>query len=278
MNKSTTLIKKHPILSTLILIVFANGITDLPLQNLLYNFMPYEFALMISIIILQMGSFGFFMYIARKLGFSNTFNMNLSKPIKDLWITIPFFLLIIINTSEQMKLKFITDTPIIFILYFFAFLSTGFFEEILFRGIGFNLINNKFGSNTKGFYFSLFLSNFIFGFSHITHLLKGTVPLINFLNQLIYASIVGILFTALYLRCNTLLIPMLLHGLIDITGCTRYLFIKSPQLYLQSLIQTPVSYKDIFSNLLLFLPFLIWALFLLRKAKFNNNNKSKINI
>lgn len=279
MNKLITLIKNKPILSTLILIILTNEITNFPLQNYLSNFIPYQYALMISIFVLQMGCFGFLMYLSNKIGISSTFNMNLSKPIKKLWIAIPFSLLIVINVLGDMNLETITNNLLLLILYFFAFLSTGFFEEILFRGIAFNLINNKFGSSNKGFYFSLFISNFIFGSAHITHLFNGTMPLINFLNQLMYASVIGILFAALYLRCNTLLIPILIHGLIDITGCTNFLSITSQDLYLQSLVQPTITYKNIIANLIIFLPLLIWGVFLLRKANPNNNNiSSEINI
>lgn len=278
MNKLIALTKNKPILSTLILIIVFNELTDLPLQNYLYNFMPYQTALMLTIIILQMGSFGVLMFMARKLGFSDTFNLDMSKPIKSIWLIIPLTALIGINCAENMKLEFITNNPSIFILYSFAFLSTGFFEEVLFRGIGFNLINNKFGISKKGFYFSLFISNFIFGFSHITHLLDGTMPLLNFLNQTIYATIIGIFFTALYLRCNTLWIPILFHGLVDITGCTEYLSITSPGLYFQSLVQKPISYSNFFGTFLIFLPILFFALFLLRKITPNiSNNKIETN-
>lgn len=275
MNKLITLIKNKPILSTIILIIIFNEFTDLPLQNCLYNFMPYQPALMISGIALQMSCFGFLMLMAKKLGFSNTFNLNLSKPIKSLWLILPLIMLVLINCFSDMKLVTVTNSPLIFILYTFLFLSTGFIEEMLFRGIGFNLINNKFGKNNKGFYLSLFIPNFLFGFSHITHLFDGTMPLMNFLNQISYATILGIFFTAIYLRCNTLWIPILFHGLIDITGCTNYLSITSPELYFQSLVQKPISYADLFVSFLIFLPLLLWGLFLLRKVKPSYKQKNK---
>ncbi len=105
------------------------------------------------------------------------------------------------------------------------------------------------------------------------------MPLINFLNQLMYASVIGILFAALYLRCNTLLIPILIHGLIDITGCTNFLSITSQDLYLQSLVQPTITYKNIIANLIIFLPLLIWGVFLLKNSNPNKNNiSSEINI
>lgn len=265
MNKLIALIKNKPILSSLVLIILANVFTELPLRNYLSNFMSYQAALMISIFALQMSCFGFLVYLSHKLNIYDSFNMNLSKPVKNLWIALPFALLILINVIGGIKLEYIINNPLTFILYVFAFLSTGFFEEILFRGILFNLINNKFGSNNKGFYFSLFISSFIFGSCHITHLLDGTMPLLNFLNQMFYASVIGVLFTALYLRCNTLLVPILIHGLIDITGCTEFLSITSKELYFQSLIHSPITYKTIVGNLIIFLPLLIWGIFLLRK-------------
>lgn len=264
MNK---FIKNKPIIFSLILILSANGFTDFPLKNYLCNFMPYQYALMISIFILQMTCFGILLYISYKIEISNLFNINLSKPVKSLYLIIPFFILIITNIPDTLTLEYIKNNLSLFIRYTFAFLSTGFFEEILFRGIIFNLINNKFGSTRRGFFFSLFISNFLFGATHIINLLNGTMPAINFFNQLIYASIIGILFTAIYLRCNTLLIPILIHGLIDVTGCTEFLKITSSELYFESLKQSPITYSNLIVTLIIFLPLLIWALFLLRKFK-----------
>lgn len=99
MNKLITLIKNKPILSTLILIIITGNLTDIPLQNYLCKFMPYPASLMLSIFIVQIGSFGLCIYVIHKLDFSNTLNMSLSKPIKDLWITIPFLVLILSNCS-----------------------------------------------------------------------------------------------------------------------------------------------------------------------------------
>lgn len=271
MNKLTEILKNKPILSSIILILLTNEITDFPLKDYLCNFIPYEAALMISISILQMGCFGFLLCLSYKLGIAKQFNLNLSQPVKSLWLIIPFFLLIIANIADDMNSSYPAVNSLILVLYSFAFLSTGFFEEILFRGIIFTLINNKLSSRKHGFYLSLFISSFLFGAAHITNFLKGTVPFSNFINQLIYAAVIGVLFTALYLRCNTLWFPIVIHGLIDVTGCTEYLLITSKELYFQSLVQSAITYDKIISTLLLFIPFLIWALFLLRKSKISTS-------
>ena len=106
MNKLIELIKSKPILSSLLLIISANAITNFPLQNYLSNFMSYQAALMISIFVLQMSCFGILMYLSHKIGISNAFNMNLSKPIKSLWLIIPFLILVIINVYCTMKLEY----------------------------------------------------------------------------------------------------------------------------------------------------------------------------
>lgn len=278
MDKLINLIKKRPIISSFIIAVCANQYTELPLRSFLSSFMTYQAALMLSIFILQMSCFGLLLYLSHRLDCAHSFNLRLSQPIKSLWLIIPFFIFIIANIIDCMKPEHITDNPPIFILYSFAFLSTGFFEEILFRGILFNLINDKFGSTNKGFFFSVFASSIFFGSAHIVNFFNGTMPLINFINQCIYASIIGVLFTALYLRCNTLLIPIIIHGLIDITGCTEFLAITSEQLFTSSRVQSVIDYKTIIATLILFLPFLLWSLFLLRKVKPEKNSSLKLSI
>lgn len=162
MNKLFKFIKSKPIITLIILILATNWITEFPLQDYLERFIGYQPALMISITVLQMGCFAFLLYLAHKLNISDSFNLNLKKPVKCLWLTIPFLVLVALNLTE-MKLSYITEKPLVFFLYTLAFLSTGFFEEILFRGIGFNLIYEKFGENRKSFYFSVILSSIILG-------------------------------------------------------------------------------------------------------------------
>lgn len=268
MNTIINTIKKYTFISIFIMIILTNAITDFPLQDYLSSYISYQASLMISIFIKQMGCFLVLLYLALKLKISDTFNLKLSKPVRDLVLIIPLLMICAINITD-IKISDLPNDKLILVLYFFAFLSTGFFEEILFRGVIFNLILDKYGKSRHMFLFSVIISNLIFGASHITNLLNGTVPLINFLNQLMYATIIGILFTALYLRCNTLLIPIILHGLIDITGCIEFLAITSKELQFQARVQQAVSIDTIISNLILFIPLLIWALFLLRKVKFN---------
>ena len=260
------IIKNKPIIFSLILILLANAYTEFPLRDYLSNFMPYKYAFLSSIFILQMSCFGCLFYISHKLNISNLYNLTLSKPVKSLYLIIPFIPLIITNVPHDMT-SYISNDYLGFILYCFAFLSTGFFEEILFRGIIFNLINNKFGSTKKGFIFSLFISSFLFGASHIVNFLNGTMLPLNFFNQFIYASILGLLFTAIYLRCNTLIVPILIHGFFDITGCKEYLQMTSNELFLESLKQPPITYSNLITTILIFTPLLIWGLFLLRKYK-----------
>lgn len=91
MNKLLDFMKSKPFITALILIVLLNEYTKLPLQDFLSYFMPYQNALMISIFVLQMSNFAFLLYLSKKLGISYSYNLKLSKLLKSLYITIPFY-------------------------------------------------------------------------------------------------------------------------------------------------------------------------------------------
>lgn len=101
------------------------------------------------------------------------------------------------------------------------------------------------------------------------------MPLLNFLDQSFYAAIIGVVFTAIYLRCKSLLIPILIHGIIDVTGDSEYLDIVSKSLYVKARVQPVVTPEHILRTLIIFIPLLLWGLFLLRKAAPQRNKADK---
>lgn len=271
MNKLIEIIKKFPIIFGIILTLLLDKITDLPIQDLFTGFMSYQTAFLLHISLIQVSAGLLSILILKKLKLNNCFNLfskiNVTKKSHGFFLLLAFMSIIIIINMISLPYDEIFKNPAgNLFLYFLAFMSTGFYEELVSRALVFNVINNKYGKTRKGFFLSIFAANLIFGGTHIVWYFMGLYPLSTSLNQIMYAFLIGVFFSALYLKYDSLLIPMVFHGLIDVTGCTSFLKITSKELYNASLVQSPVGIEDFIASLIIFLPFFLIGLFMLRNV------------
>lgn len=147
------------------------------------------------------------------------------------------------------------------ILGVLTMLGVGIREEVFFRGIIGNSLALKYGTTTKGLWFAVLLSSFMFGCVHLGNLMAGVAP-IGVLTQTIAGTALGSVFIAIYLRGGSIWIPVIIHAIIDTSG-----------LFASTFTQSTVTINDEISglsivNALVVLPiFLGISAFLLRKSK-----------
>jgi CAAX amino terminal protease family. len=110
------------------------------------------------------------------------------------------------------------------------------------------------------------ISSMIFGFLHIVNIFAGD-PVLATLSQIVDATAIGLFFAVVFLRTKKLWIPILLHGLLNLS-VQIFDAIVSPDLLFQS--STPQTEVDIIGliiyTLFITLPMLTAALVLLRKV------------
>ena len=96
-----------------------------------------------------------------------------------------------------------------------AHLSVGFYEELLFRVFftGYILKYFKTKDNDNSIIKALIISSCVFG---VFHLQNGFS--IETYAQIIYAGFLGVSFFVLYLKSGNIVLPMILHALINISG------------------------------------------------------------
>jgi len=145
------------------------------------------------------------------------------------------------------------------------FLGTGIFEEVLVRGLIFKILLLTMGHTKRGIIKACFISSAVFGVVHIVNVIVDGefLPVVA---QVIYATFIGVFYAALFLRTKTLWVPILLHGLSNVSSQIFYV-ILSPYV-LQDLMQnqTDPSIIDAFIPVVFSIPFLIVGLVLLRKV------------
>ena len=103
-----------------------------------------------------------------------------------------------------------------FVLFSIYCLLTGLFEEVIFRGVLFALIANRFEKSKSGLLKTIIVSSFVFGLAHLFNLFTGGG--VGALLQVCYSTLTGLLFAFVLIKTKNLLCPALIHGVYNFCG------------------------------------------------------------
>lgn len=96
------------------------------------------------------------------------------------------------------------------VLYILSMLCVGFLEEVIFRGLLFNVMRRE---NPTA---AVAVSSITFGIGHILNLVNGSgAELLQSLLQVVYATAAGFLFVMIYVRSESLLVCIFTHGVFN---------------------------------------------------------------
>lgn len=148
--------------------------------------------------------------------------------------------------------------------------STSFFEEVLVRGFALHVLLGT-DTSPKNIQKACFVSSAIFGAAHFLNLATGA-DLASTIGQVIYATFIGALLAAVYVRSKTLWAPIVLHAIIDFSSFALNAIVPKEQM--EAMLNMPVetvSFSEaivsILPTIIIALPCLLCALVLLRKKK-----------
>lgn len=197
---------------------------------------------------------------------------GLSKPknIKQLWIVWPILALALINGWSFFDGSIVINTSRPFILFLFVLiaLSTGFYEEILCRGLILSACLKKWGKTKKGIYLAVLVSSLVFGLPcHFTNFVMNRGSLLEVSTQMLYAVFFGVFFAACFLRFNSLWPAILTHTVFDMMGTLNQIAVGNR--FTSHVPNMNYSLTDALSTILITLPLFIYGLFLLSKVKSN---------
>ena len=108
----------------------------------------------------------------------------------------------------------IGDTHGEIIFYIVAIFLVGLVEELVFRGVIFNLLLNSFPKTRKGITGAIVLGGVLFGLMHFVNILSG-VKFTSALIQVISAALMGILFCTIYASTRNFWMLVIFHALVD---------------------------------------------------------------
>lgn len=267
MNKLKSLAFQYPLRFSIFIIIMFTVITEnVYLEPYLTNYIGIQSASYATGILVQgLGSMIFFILIA-KSGILKNAGFTKIKDWKQLWLVWPIIVLSIFVSWSLFDgtLTINTTNPLVILLFILVYVSTGFYEEILFRGLIMTIIMQKWGNHRRGIYFAVISSSILFGILHIINFFLRHVSLLAAVTQVLYATFFGVFFAACVLRCNTIWPAIILHAVFDI--CSNLDAIGAQSTFGQ-ISNMNTTLTDALSSILVTLPFLIYGLFLLRKVK-----------
>jgi len=182
------------------------------------------------------------------------------------WITYVFVIIsFVINLTSPPEGGYIAPNPLFLVTVILApFIGTGLFEETLIRGLVLKILLKKKGDTKKGIITACVISAVLFGVAHLTNLVW--VDPISVISQVFYATAGGIFFGAIYLRTKTLMAPILLHGLMNVSSQIFDAF-TGPDFISQRDANPTGAAETVVTTLIIVVLYLIPAFVLLRKVK-----------
>ena len=274
-------INKHPIVACLGISIIFVLIISIPLKAIYLEIVGLEEITLKAgyLIGFVQRLFGFCicLYLIRKLNYSDVLKFGTSSGLKVIYLVWPAVILIFINMPYDLILsgKYSADVSLILPLIL-RFTGTGLIEEGFFRGLILAVLLSVWGINKKGIYRSVIVSSVFFGLVHLTNLLnilKGKDVMIETISQVFYATFLGILFAAIYLRTKNLWIAVIIHALFDIADGLYAIAIKAGGISSIASTLTAVSITDEVLNAVLGIPFALFGLFILRKVVVEDESK-----
>lgn len=101
------------------------------------------------------------------------------------------------------------------VLFAISTLAVGVVEELIFRGAIFPLFIQAFAQAKRPILKSAVLSSFMFGMVHFVNLFSQPHNWVGISSQVFFATAIGVFFCGLLVRTENILIPCLIHALVN---------------------------------------------------------------
>ena len=267
-----TLAFQYPVIFSFIIMTLGIVLTEIHLENYLKSYIDFQSASYLTGIFEQGLCSIILAALISGLGLLKSAGFTRPKEWKQLWLIWPVIVLSILNGWSLFTGTIVIDTskPTLILLFMLLYLSTGFFEEFLFRGVVTTVMLQKWGGTRKGIYLAVIVSSGLFGVLHIINFFMNRFTLLANFTQTIYALFFGVFFAACLLRHNSIWPVVGAHAIFDICGnFNEIAFVGN----FGQIHQT--TWNEAFATVIITLPLFIYGLFILRKVK--PSTQSKVN-
>ncbi len=164
-------------------------------------------------------AFGILILIAKKIGLYLDIPWNIKGTYKGLLLGIPVLLFSLVQLSGILEatLDYTISFNVLGVVFGLIYcVAIALWEEFLCRGIILTNMLKKWGDSKEGIVKAVVLSAFIFGGAHIITGFGG--DWLGTAIQIVYASFMGLLFGAIYIKTKSLASTVLLHFILNLTA------------------------------------------------------------
>lgn len=271
MNKLKSVIFRFPLAFSIFVLALTVVITEIPLNTFFEKIFDLQTAYYLSTTIEQSTCATAIAIFIARAGILRRAGMVRPQSLKKLWIVWPILILAVINGWSLFDGSMTVDSSKPLILFTLIALSTGFYEEILCRGLILSACLKKWGKTSKGIYRAVLLASVIFGLFHLINLVMGRGTLLEVITQIIYATFFGVFFSACFLCLGSIWPAIITHTLFDMMGTMDEITVGNK--FTGHLLNTNYSLENALTTILLTLPLFLYGLFILRKVRPENLNK-----
>lgn len=250
-----------PLVFSLLAILLGSLLTEIPLQALFRPYVGVQAAYYLTIILEQGMVGGLFFLLLARFGWLSTAGFTSPRQWRALWLGWPLLLFAVINVEAGIVIDI--SKPMLITLHLLTALSTGWVEEVLFRGMVATTLLQKWGQSRTGIYLAVLVSSILFGAVHLLNFIQGRKPLLNTAAQITFAIFFGVMFSACLLRNRSIWPVILLHAAVDWAGTLREVAVGGGL----RLNVPPMSIDSAMLSILLTLPLCLYGLYILRKVE-----------
>jgi membrane protease YdiL (CAAX protease family) len=255
---------KFPVLFSIIIMLVGTVLTEIHAEDWLKNYIDYQSACYITGIVEQGLVSVLLVVMLAKMGLLEAAGFTKPSQWKQLWLAWPIFVLATLNGGTAPfdgTLAIDFSRPMLIVLYTLLYVSVGFVEEILFRGVMMTVLVQKWGRTRGGIYKAVILSSALFGLLHLANFAAGRYTLLAALTQTGYALFFGVFFGACMLRNNSIWPVIFSHFLFDFCGTLNQIAVGGT--FTRSVETDP---NNALIALALTLPLFLYGLFILRRV------------
>jgi membrane protease YdiL (CAAX protease family) len=265
MQAIKSFVTRHPVYFALIVMAIAMVLTEIPLEGVLTPSMGFQKASYMSGILEQGGVSLLLVLLIAGLGMTREAGFTAPSAWKSVWLIWPVLVFSLLNGSELLEgiIKIDWSDGILIVLFVLLYVSVGFVEEILFRGLVLPLMLRAWGATRRGIFAAVITSSAVFGLVHLVNLLMGRRDLLTTGTQIIYGTFFGVFFAACFLRNRSIWPVIFGHFLFDL--CGNFGDIAVGHVFTRA--EPTTTVEGALITLAILLPLFLYGLFLLRKVE-----------
>ena len=218
MKKLKTFTLKRPLLFSILLMVFALIVFNMPTEKLFLPFYDLQYSTFLKELINKVLVSIIIILVLARLGFIKSIGLTtLATRGKDWFIAWPSAIILLIGLLPLIVGSLTVDLskPNVVIIFILMNFFIGLSEELLVRGVILSVLLTKWGNTKEGIYYSVIVSSVIFGAAHLGNIIGNTGFLVATLSQVVYSTLIGVFFAACVLRSQAIWPAIIIHAAID---------------------------------------------------------------